>query len=346
MHTYEEQVRTVSYVSTASGALSLLGSAMIIYILMKSKKRLSTCYYRLVFGMSFTDILSSSIFTLCLVPRRSDLACTIQGMIFHLGVTTTPMYNASLCIYFVASIVFGKQEEWIKKRLEPFLHCVPIIWNTFASIFLMITGSINDVGPICWVGSKPLDCVEDPNIECERGIKAAQYRYIFVGYQTFINFSIITVSMITLCLKVTKREKRMSGRFPVGRLDDVIVSFESMNGNNINARQGNVTLKIYKKTPRNSASQQKVVKQAGVYVSAYFFPFFFPSVHYFYKSFAGRRSFALWITMSVFMPLQGFFNAIVFIRPRFISLREKNPEISFLKLFLVAIKISDLESLP
>lgn len=306
---------------------------------MKSDSRLNSCYRRLVFGMSLSDVVSSSVFTLCMVPRTTQLACSIQGFLFHIGVTTTPMYNASLCIYYVISIFFERPEYWIKKRVEPFLHLIPICWNVFAAIFLIASGCINDVGPICWVGSKPLDCMEDPNIECERGAKAAQYRYIFVGYQTFINFFIIIIAMIMLCVKVAKQERKMSETVAIGRLSDATASEDSLT----NHRQKSITLEAYRNPPRNRTSERKVVKQAAVFVAAYFFPFLFPSVHYFYKSFAGRRSFALWITMSFFMPLQGFFNAIVFIRPRVIKLRQKNPDLSFSKLLLVTLKIVDLQ---
>lgn len=328
--------------NSASGSLSLLGSLTIIYVLMNSKSRLDTCHRRLVFGMSLADVISSSIFALCLVPRPTQLACSIQGFLLHIGVSTTPMYNASLCIYYVASVFFEKNEVWIRKKLEPFLHLIPILLNLCAAIFLVTSGTINEAGPVCWVASKPLDCLEDPNVECERGIKAAQYRYIFIGYQTFINFFVIVVSMIMLCCKVAKQERKMSETNVVGRFSDTTTmeDDEEMPSGQIRM---SVTADAYRNPTRTRSQKRKVVKQASVYVAAYFLPFLFPSVHYIYKSFAGRRSFALWITMSFFLPLQGLFNAMVFLRPRIAALRQKHEDVSSLKLFLATIKVIDLD---
>lgn len=320
MDTYEEQAQFVNYFYTASGVLSLVGSLVIIYILMQSNRQLHTSYRRLVFGMSLFDVISSAFFSICFIPRRTVLACNIQGFLFHVGVTTTPMYNASLCIYYLASIYFEKNDQWIKKRLEPFLHGIPIIWNLLATVFLLRSGSINETGVLCWIASKPIDCLEDPNIECERGLNSDKYRWIFVGYQTFLNFFIILISMIMLSVKVAKQERRLS------RIDET----HSSSG------------RLRKKVNGTEKKIRKSYKQASVYVAAYFFPFLFPTIHYSIKSFLGRRSFTTWLLMAIFMPLQGFFNAIVFIRPRFIALRQRHPNLSFIKSLLVTVKFSNL----
>lgn len=322
----------VNYFYTVSGALSLLGSLTIIYILIQSNRQLNTCHRRLVFGMSVFDILASALFALCFVPRFNEQVCSFQGFIFHLGVTTTPMYNASLCIYYVSSVVFEIDEMLIKRRLEPFLHGIPICWNVFAAIFLTRNGSINETGVLCWIGSKPLDCLEDPNMECERGENADKHRWMFVGYQTFAIFFIIVISMIMLVVKLAKQERRL------GALSDSAVrNDEDPSEDAFRLRQTFKIKSIYK-----TKSMKKVVSQAFVYVAAYFFPFLFPTIHYAYKSMAGRRSFVTWVLMATFMPLQGLFNSIVFIRPRFIALRHRHPEISFLKALLVTTKFATL----
>jgi len=169
-------------------------------------------------------------------------------------------------------------------------------------------------------------------MECERGENADKHRWMFVGYQTFAIFFIIVISMIMLVVKLAKQERRL------GALSDSAVrNDEDPSEDAFRLRQTFKIKSIYK-----TKSMKKVVSQAFVYVAAYFFPFLFPTIHYAYKSMAGRRSFVTWVLMATFMPLQGLFNSIVFIRPRFIALRHRHPEISFLKALLVTTKFATL----
>lgn len=332
----EEQARFVNYFYTTSGVLSLCGSLTIIYILLQSNRQLDSSYRRLVFGMSVSDVISSGFFAICFIPRRSVLACNIQGFLFHVGVTTTPMYNASLCIYYLVSIFFEKDEQWIKKRLEPFLHGVPIIWNLLATVFLLRSGSINETGVLCWIGPKPMDCLEDPNMECERGLFADKYRWLFVGYQTLLNFLIILISMIMVCVKVASQERKLNRTVAIRRTSRISQS--------VTEGVTDVESVIFQrpKKRKKGVQQRKAANQALVYVLAYFFPFLFPTIHYAIKSMLGKRSFTTWLLMAIFMPLQGLLNAIVFIRPRFIALRQRHPDLSFIKTLLVTVKFVTL----
>jgi len=87
-----------------------------------------------------------------------------------------------------------------------------------------------------------------------------------------------------------------------------------------------------------------MVKQAALYVAAFFFPFFFPILFQVNLAKTGTRSFLLFILLGIFTPLQGFFNFFVFLRPRLISFRKKNPEISFVQAFLITAKFRNLKS--
>ena len=43
------------------------------------------------------------------------------------------------------------EEIKIKKRVEPFLHAVPIIYSLTVSIYILSIGYFNPTGPACWI---------------------------------------------------------------------------------------------------------------------------------------------------------------------------------------------------
>ena len=143
MLTYEEKVFITAIIQSCSGFLSLVGSLAIINVILRSKEKLNTTQRRLIFGMSMTDAFSSAAYLLSTIPNTNVVACDIQGFFIHIGSIGTPFYNCSLCVYYVLTVCFGKDEKWTKTRVEPFLHAFPILFSIASGIFLSATQSFN-----------------------------------------------------------------------------------------------------------------------------------------------------------------------------------------------------------
>ena len=153
----------------------------------------------------------------------------------------------------------------------------------------------------------PQFCSLQPDVECERGANTYSYRWWFYGYEVIAVFLIIVISMTMMCYKVIRQNKLMVRR-------------------SINSQ------------PNADATKKKIVKQSALYVAAFFFPIFFPTLYQVEIMMTGEQSFPIWILVAIFMPLQGFFNFIVFVRPRLISLRRREPDLSFKQALLITVK--------
>lgn len=333
----DKQFEVVKIIQTFTGTLSFLGSSIIISIILRSKTKLNSSYRRLIFGMSVSDLSSSCVQALSCIPTNSVLACNLQAFFLHIGTLNTQMYNASLCIYYVLTICFDKKDPWIRKKVEPFLHSISTFWNVGTGIFFMVSKNFNQAGANCWIAPAPRDCFLDPDIECERGVNAIKLRWWFSAYQMIAIFLIIIVSMGMLICKVKRQENVMNRRFSVLprqlQSQESKRNFASILTNNINVSQRTIT----RQPSESNGRKRQMVKQAFVYVIAYFLPFFFPIIFQITLVKKGKRNFIVWILVAIFMPLQGFFNCVVFIRPRILSYKKSNPDSSWTGAFLSTI---------
>lgn len=94
-----------------------------------------------MFGMSCTDIVSSVAVGLSTLPLPVDIpwgpmvgtrlgntaTCEAQGFCYVFGFASMFAYNAMLGFYNTCAIAFRMEEETIRRRVEPFIHAFPLI---------------------------------------------------------------------------------------------------------------------------------------------------------------------------------------------------------------------------
>jgi len=332
MISFQEQMTIIKIAQSVTGALSVIGSLTVIYIILTGKNKLSSAYRRIVFGMSICDIVGSFAFSLSYIPRAGHAVCDAQGFFIHFGISSTPIYNLSLSIYYVLTVFFEKKEDWIRTRAEAFLHGMPILWSLGSAIYLVATKSINENGANCWIAAEPSKCLYSPDIACERGANAIKFRWIFGFYQTIIVFVLIVGSMMMLVYKVKRQERVMNERFSIKPIN------QRERSSLRSTLRSTLSLKRQDSVRSNtSASKREVTKQAFIYVAAYFLPFFFPLFFFVNNFVTGKFNFTLMVLVSLFMPLQGVFNCMVFVRPKIIALRKKDSNLSFFGAFMKII---------
>ena len=150
-----------------SGGTSAISSALIIYIVYKSETRLRTIYHRIMFGMSLSDIISSVAMALSTLPMPVDLpyqpkrefvgtrigntaTCEAQGFCYIFGFSTMFAYNTTLCLYNTCAIAFQMEEEKIKRRVEPFLHLIPLFCGFALAVPPLVLQLYNPVSFDAW----------------------------------------------------------------------------------------------------------------------------------------------------------------------------------------------------
>ena len=164
-----------SIIRSVSASISIIGSAAIIWHILRSHKGLaSSTYHQLVFRLCVGDLMSSFAWALnstaapkevqYIIPsaRGNVATCGAQGCIITAGIMMATFYNCSICFYYLSVITFNKKDEYINRKLEPWLHGVPVISAIMIGIIGLIMKQYNTNGdgnsyltnyhpPHCWV---------------------------------------------------------------------------------------------------------------------------------------------------------------------------------------------------
>jgi len=201
-----------------TGTLSVLGSAYIIYDIASDRKKWSSPYYRLLFAMGVVDFLSSFATSLSTVPMPAgtdvyhsygnSASCKAQGFFIHFNIAS-PLYNLMLSIYFLLTVTFEWSKDDIKKRVEIWLHAIPLVWSFTTALVVLIANGFTDTGLWCWIDSTPKDCLDKPDVECEYCRYCKKYFWMSFFYGPLWIAAIGTmVIMIILVHSVRKTEKK------------------------------------------------------------------------------------------------------------------------------------------
>jgi len=319
-------------ISTVSAAASLLGSAIIIFLILRSSAGLKTVYNRILFGMSLYDILQSIPIALTTLPMPKDMiykqfdgivignatSCSIQGFIFVTGAAGAAIYNAILCIYYVCSIRFGMKDEIFRRCLEPWLHLCAISFSLFLSIFALHYQLINpSPAQFTWCAFTryPYWCFEDDE-ECsyERGQPAKTLIFFPVAAASIIIIAAtVVISMVMIVRNAYSRERLLKAY---------------MGANDAISRGNQRRLSAYRSDVQYT---KEVVFQALMYTLAFFAVWHYPLLNAVIDRNHGvpyESNQAKEIARLIFRPLQGFFNAIIFIHHKVRKVRRHHRGLS------------------
>lgn len=331
-----------------TGLTSTLCSALIIVVILRSHKGLTTIYHRIMFGMSVSDIISSFSISLTSLPMPSHMpkeeefgyhwagarlgntnTCTAQGFFVSFGLTATFAYNGSLCLYYACTIALAMKEARVKTYVEPILHIWPI-GIAFLSAILPLFYDMYNPGnsTFAWCAGLPYpeECTYDESVECLRGSSKAMgvLRKGLVVLIVF-DFSLIFITMVMVIAKAIKINgmvemvyKKLQAR------NDSAAWHEEMNfRHHLATRQSNVKATII---------------HALSYILAFLIVLMIPllvAVDTFPNPFGSEKTQEEWETrfrvdkaMLVLMPLQGFLNFFIFISLKVYSYRQVHREVS------------------
>jgi len=214
---YLPTAKTLALLPKFTGFLSFLGSTYIFQDVVIHRKTVHRVYHRLVLGLSCSDIIASivNILSTWPIPEGSDgvylasgttQTCTAQGFFNELGNLATPLYNASLCVYYVLVIRDGWKEDQIRTTAEPWMHLIPItVAFTIAILGIPFT-LYNNSGWLCWIASYPGKCEGDT---CTRGEHADIFRWVHYAIVWLAILS-VTVGMYSIYRKVRDEERIQS----------------------------------------------------------------------------------------------------------------------------------------
>jgi hypothetical protein len=310
----DTQMRTLAIAPKFSAAMGMVGDLIIIteILVLDRPKKLKRTVHRILLAMSICDLFSSFGFFASTWPvpkEEEDLVynvgnattCVVQGFMIQWSISV-PLLNMCLAIYYLLVLQYSWTEEQIRKKVEPLFYGLSLsvaIGTCSASVALDL---FNNANLWCWIAPKPLGCNQSYNnngeTDCLRGNNATLYQWVF--YYLIVWFALLFVAVIMF---------------------KVYLSFRKLE--TANARYATAM----SHGGRNKASRARQVGTQGIwYVGAMYITYFFPTVNRATQAFAGVTSFPLLFLHAISVPIQGFCNFLVYIRPRFIKYRSDHPE--------------------
>lgn len=257
--------------------------------------------------------------------------CTVEGFLFQVGTVAAPAFNVTFAFFSLLMLLRNWKDHQLA-RLEPWIQT--IVWATAlgSAIFPIPLGLYNPGYRICWISSYPLGC-EDTD-SCTRGKKAWEIAFYMVIFPVWPCIAAALVIVVLIYFAVRRNENRMA-KYMGSRGQPKSSSQEGSHSSpprprrssQFRASHGSMSSIIVNRDKSGS-----VAKQAVLFISAFFLTFSLDFVSYVLYTFCHEQYFpALDFVAYLLFPLQGFFNFLIFARPR----REmKTPEGRFLRRLL------------
>jgi hypothetical protein len=303
-----------------TGTISVVASSIIIYLIIRSDDKLGSVYHRIMFGMSIADVISSTAMALSSLPMPRDLTpynlkyadvwvgtrlgnkgtCSAQGFSFFFGINAMFAYNGMLCLYYAFTIAFRMKEYKVVRFIEPIMHIFSIGLALTVSIINLIAGSYNPNGREAWC------TVSGPS----RALGGSKVR----------NMIYLVLSLFLLALTM------ISFSCVIGRFMHTAAMLRKLSHKTPNSPAASVLVEV-------SANTKVVLIQALAYISALLITLSTPIAR------AIVYNEPVWLPrLQLFLlPLQGLFNAIIFISHKIYNYRRIHPKTSryevFCKLF-------------
>ena len=293
------QQKVLSIIPHVSGTLSVLASLTILVIIWNDRKiKLKRVYHRLLGAMSIMDVMVSfnQALSSLVVPRGTPGVynalgtvgtCAASGFVNQFNASLVA-YGAFLAVYFILIIVFRMKESFIARRIEPFVHLFAYGYPFILGVTGLVRGYFKPLNiSVGW-------CNINGNAD---GIELFQLLAILaVALPSAI---VLIISMVIVYVKVRMLERRIVHRY--------------FRGANDSFRQS-----------------KDVGSQAALYIGSSFLVYTWQFIVIVSKKDHTMENqsyyFGLAVMIKIFLPLQGLFSLLIYIRPRYNALRMKHPE--------------------
>lgn len=374
-----------------SGFASILGSALIIYLILRERKWGESFFERLMLGLSVADFISTTgiVGQPFMVPSCTDLpfsrgnlqTCQATGFLF-VFLFASCMYSCTLAIYFLTSTTAACR-RWGSGRgfvfCEAAIHCclwtfcllhavLAVVFKQFepspftlvCSVMLPGSGVLNRAiyvvpflvlvlscltGLLCilvlYLRLRSLRAISSYGSDSsgpsssERRVTAALYVLSSLPSDPMTSETCSTISLATTTLQMAVIPPRFSlGNEPLPELED-IASQNVVDADEDDEESGISRTRIVVTNNRNTFLTQQALCYSLGFLNT-IVPFIIAEMVWLWtrrreeeKSPSVMVPFSLSL-LYLFVPLQGFVNCFVYLRPRFIRWRDFHEEQSWL----------------
>ena len=271
----------------------------------------------------------------------NTLTCSLQGFFAYVGSLLGIFSICTLCIYYVSVLKFKLKEETIKRFIEPTCCVVALVFSLYPGIMFLKHGLINPQAyePYCTIGPYPFVCQYVPEIPCIRGEPTKTTSFLMIRYYFIvicIGLCTVTLSMFTIVLSTYAAYKKLSKSV----MEQMYNEKSSLNkvSNKASLEQPEAPEEEdlpdpatpYNATVLQSQRAYRYTKiitfQAIMYILAFFLTWAFVVMTW---RLGDRTEIA--VLKMIFNPLQGFFNAFIFIGHKVHNVKQSSPHLSSLE---------------
>jgi len=278
-------------------AISFICSVIIIVKVLRSKRRRSRVYHRIMCAMSFNAVIMSICYFWgsWAIPQYSNLpvyqasgnigTCSFQGFLIMFSVTNANTYYMSLPLVSYVQIR-NQFKATILRKTEILLHCLTFLFSLSLGVVAIATDNINPAGAAnCWLNTFPNKCLSTPNVDCIRGSDVTiKLFYVVLVYYTMC-FVLAVFFIIKIYILIKGMEK----------------SVENSKGKK----------KIFEHARKNKSSI--IAKQCLLYLAAYLITIFFSALSRFIEILSGELNMTLHALGLIFINLTGAKNLIIYL---------------------------------
>ena len=365
--------RDIACGQISSASLSLLASSAIAIAIFRSDDGLSSPYRRIILGLSLSDILQSIAvltgpfavpsFTPTPIAQwaiGNNASCQTNGFLFNFASISTPLYMFGLCLYTVLKIKTNITDERFARTVEKPLHWFIVLSSGSIAVAGIITKSVNSsiLGNFCTFAVFPTGCRQRPDIFGECDPKQVRNVNFFLFTATlavpFACFFGIILCMGAISCHIIKKNRilgrrarfttqlrsRSSARHEDNDSDD------DDNDNSLRKDRDRTSVAVLEaKSLQQNRSQDKIrlysreiITQAFYFVISYVMTFSFFWALYITILVGKQPPTFLVYTAAYFYPLCGFFNVLVYTRPKISRYRIENTDASWFRAFWIVVK--------
>jgi hypothetical protein len=292
---------------TITGSMSCLSSLTIIAFILRSKS--NTIYHRIMFGLSFADIIASLAIALTTLPMPKDViypfsgpsygtieTCEAQGFMYIMGSSLAFCMMAALNVYYACTLSFNVREEVFRRFIEPVLYVISITASVICPIVLVLKADMLNPTvkfPFCGPAIYPLGCNTEDDPDCRGTPNGGRNFVLTFIFALTLQFGTLIITMGSVIYTFYKREKRVKDKLK--SRPETTDEDESIH----KARE----LEHAQKMTRI------ISKQALMYIGAFVITWIIPM---FTAVEAIGALYFFQVLRMIFQPLQGFFNMLIF----------------------------------
>ena len=315
--------------------LSITASALIITNILHQNSEKRNSYHRILLAMSLFDILFSlsACLQMFLMPAATSprltamgnpASCTAVGALVQLSFATY-WYNGVLSVYYLLTVVYGWSQDKIRRVAEPAWHTVCVSFALVTATLGLVFGwySELDIGFGCWVNDYPRGCevLDETTGEMGEMCLSDDIAWLIAGIPiTLLLFVVIFVNIRIYChvRSVLLKSRRHTFERSVSSR-----SLGSMTNHTINTNNNNP----------NSDSQLRRMRQVAIqgflYVAAFWMTGIFNALVRIVEGYNlvtdESDVYPLLFLQALWSPSTGFFNMIIYFRPRYLRCRHNFP---------------------